>query len=37
MHRYFTGRIDGIVVGLEQETIKLVDALHNESDEGIGS
>ena len=31
MHRYFVGRIDGIVVGLEQETIKLVDALHNES------
>jgi biopolymer transport protein ExbB len=31
MHRYFTGRIDGIVVGLEQETIKLVDALHNDS------
>ena len=30
MHRYFTGRIDGIVVELEQETIKLVDALHAE-------
>ncbi|MEQ9464945.1 MAG: MotA/TolQ/ExbB proton channel family protein [Haliea sp.] len=30
MHRYFTGRIDAIVVGLEQETIKLMDALHNE-------
>ena len=30
MHRYFTGRIDGIVVELEQETIKLVDALHSE-------
>lgn len=29
MHRYFTGKIDTIVVGLEQETIKLVDALHN--------
>jgi len=28
MHRYFTGKIDSIVVGLEQETIKLVDALH---------
>lgn len=28
MHRYYTGRIDSIVVGLEQETIKLVDALH---------
>ena len=30
MHRYFTGRIDGSVVELEQETIKLVDALHSE-------
>jgi len=30
MHRYFVGRIDGIVVGLEQETIKLVDAMHTE-------
>jgi len=30
MHRYFTGRIDGIVVELEQETIKLVDALHSQ-------
>ena len=30
MHRYFTGRIDGIIVELEQETIKLVDALHSE-------
>jgi biopolymer transport protein ExbB len=30
MHRYFVGKIDGIVVELEQETIKLVDALHNE-------
>ena len=30
MHRYFVGRIDGIVVELEQETIKLVDALHSE-------
>lgn len=30
MHRYFTGRIDGIVVELEQETIKLVDALHSD-------
>jgi biopolymer transport protein ExbB len=28
MHRFFTGKIDTIVVGLEQETIKLVDALH---------
>jgi len=30
MHRYFVGKIDAIVVGLEQETIKLVDALHSE-------
>ena len=30
MHRYFVGRIDAIVVGLEQETIKLMDALHND-------
>src|SRR5210317_347503 len=30
LHRYFVGRIDGIVVELEQETIKLVDALHSE-------
>ena len=30
MHRYFVGRIDGIVVELEQETIKSVDALHSE-------
>ena len=30
MHRYFMGRIDAIVVELEQETIKLVDALHSE-------
>lgn len=31
MHRYYTGKIDAIVVGLEQETIKLVDALHSGS------
>ena len=31
MHRYFTGKIDAIVVRLEQESIKLVDALHNGS------
>jgi biopolymer transport protein ExbB len=30
MHRYFIGRIDSIVIDLEQETIKLVDALHSE-------
>ena len=28
MHRYFTGKIDTIVVGLEKVSIKLVDALH---------
>jgi biopolymer transport protein ExbB len=31
MHRYFIGKIDGIVVELEQETIKLIDALHSEA------
>jgi biopolymer transport protein ExbB len=31
MHRYFMGKIDGIVVELEQETIKLIDALHSEA------
>lgn len=35
MHRYFVGRIDGIVIELEQETIKLVDALHSEENTGI--
>ncbi len=34
LHRYFTGKIDGIVVELEQETIKLVDALHREEETG---
>ena len=29
MHRYFTGLIDTIVVDLEREAIKLVDAIHN--------
>lgn len=28
MHRYFIGRIDAIVVELEQQTIRLVNALH---------
>lgn len=37
MHRYFTGKIDGIVVELEQETIKLVDALHSEENTDTGS
>ena len=30
MHRYFIGKIEAIVVELEQETIKLIDALHSE-------
>ena len=30
LHRYFTGKIDAIVVELEQESIKLVDALYRE-------
>ena len=30
MHRYFLRKVDAIVVDLEQETIKLVDALHSE-------
>lgn len=30
MYRYFNRRIDSIVVTMEQETIKLVDALHSE-------
>ena len=34
MHRYFTGKIDAIVVELEQETIKLVDALHTGGSQG---
>jgi len=35
MHRYFVGRIDGLVIGLEQETIKLVDAMHSENIEDV--
>lgn len=30
MHRYFQRRVDGIVLQLEQQTQKLVDALHSE-------
>jgi biopolymer transport protein ExbB len=37
MHRYFTGKIDGIVVELEEETIKLVDALHSEENTDVSS
>jgi len=36
MHRYFIGKIDAIVVELEQETIKLVDALHSEENRDAG-
>lgn len=35
MHRYFVGKIDAIVVELERETIKLVDALHSEDNEEV--
>ena len=37
MHRYFIGRINSIVVELEQATIKLVDALHSEDNVETGS
>lgn len=30
MHRYYLRRIDSVVVTMEQETIKLVDALHSD-------
>lgn len=30
MHRYYLRRIDGVVITLEQEAIKLVDALHGD-------
>ncbi len=33
MHRYFIGRVDAIVVELEQQTVKLVDALHLKDEE----
>jgi biopolymer transport protein ExbB len=36
MHRYLSGRVDGIVVELEQETIKLVDALHSDEQSAVG-
>lgn len=29
MHRYFIRRIDGVVIQLEQQSLKLVDALHS--------
>ena len=30
-HRYFTRKVDSLVLNLEQESIKLVDALHSDS------
>ena len=30
MHRFYSRRIDTVIVTLEQETIKLVDALHGD-------
>ena len=30
MHRYFQRRIDGIVVTMEQDTIKLINAVHGD-------
>ncbi|MDP6653918.1 MAG: MotA/TolQ/ExbB proton channel family protein, partial [Gammaproteobacteria bacterium] len=29
-HRFFTRRVDSLVLNLEQESIKLVDALHSD-------
>lgn len=37
MHRYFHRRVDSIVIELEQQTIKLVDALHSERNVEITS
>ncbi|MYM62700.1 MotA/TolQ/ExbB proton channel family protein [Pseudomaricurvus sp. HS19] len=30
LHRYFSRKVDGLVVTMEQEAVKLVDALHSE-------
>ena len=30
MHRFFNGRIEKLIVIMEQETLKLVDALHGD-------
>lgn len=30
LHRFFTRRVDTLVIGMEQEAVKLVDALHSE-------
>lgn len=35
-HRYFLRRVDTLVLGLEQESIKLVDALHSEKGVKLG-
>ncbi|MEZ7984965.1 MAG: MotA/TolQ/ExbB proton channel family protein, partial [Pseudomonadales bacterium] len=35
MHRYFQRKIDTVVVTMEQEATKLVDALHSERDVSI--
>jgi biopolymer transport protein ExbB len=37
MHRYYLRRIDTIVITLEQETIKLVDALHGDRKVTVGT
>ncbi|MGB5325433.1 MAG: MotA/TolQ/ExbB proton channel family protein, partial [Pseudomonadales bacterium] len=36
MHRYFQRKIDSVVVTLEQEAIKLVDALYSQRDVQVG-
>jgi biopolymer transport protein ExbB len=35
MHRYFQRKIDTVVVTMEQEATKLVDALHSERDVNV--
>jgi biopolymer transport protein ExbB len=29
-HRYFRGRIDGLIVTMEQEALKMVEVMHGE-------
>ena len=38
-HRYFRGRIDGLIVTMEQEALKMVEVMHGEreSDEATGA
>ena len=36
-HRYFRGRVDEIVVKMEEEAIKMVDVLHNNRNTGAAS